>query len=67
MYNLHLFQYLRTILKSIQSEQKSLGKAYSASNFPTGQLGAFIRLCLTDSNFPGFVEAVEKEMNSITQ
>lgn len=48
-------------------EGKPLGLAYASTNFPTEQLGAFIRLCLTDSNFPGFVEAVEKEMNSVMQ
>ena len=47
------------------SEGKVLGLAYASTNFPTEQLGAFIRLCLTDSNFPGFVEAVERELNSI--
>ena len=45
---------------------KPLGKTYADTHLPTQQLGAFIRLCLTDANFPSFVEAVEKELNSIT-
>jgi hypothetical protein len=49
----------------VQVGGRSLGEAYTSTNFPTGQLGAFIRLCLTDANFPGFVEAVEKELNSV--
>ena len=50
----------------MQCQDKSLGRAYAETNFPTEQLGSFIRLCLTDGNFPGFVEAVEKEMNHLT-
>ena len=48
-----------------QSAAQELGDAYRSTNFPTEQLGPFIRLCLTDSNFPGFVEAVEKELQGI--
>ena len=49
--------------QSMQSSSKTLCRAYAETNFRTEQLGSFIRLCLTDVNFPGFVEAVEKEMN----
>lgn len=49
------------------SQGHSLGRAYAETNFPTEQLGAFIRLCLTDSNFPGFVESVERELNTMTE
>ena len=45
--------------------KKPLGRAYAETDLPTEQLSAFIRLCLSDSNFPGFVEAVEKELNQI--
>lgn len=44
---------------------KPLQRAYADTHLPTNQLGNFIRLCLTDSNFPSFVEAVEKELNDI--
>ena len=50
-----------------QSGGQELGAAYRSTNFPTEQLGSFIRLCLTDSNFPGFVEAVEKELQTIIE
>ncbi|XP_067045822.1 meiotic recombination protein REC114-like [Acropora muricata] len=33
---------------------------------PQDRLNLLIRLCLTDSNFPAFVEAVEKELTSLT-
>ena len=39
--------------------------AYAGTNLPTAQLNSFIRLCLTDSNFPSFVDAVEKELSSV--
>jgi len=53
-------------IQLMQSQGKSLGRVYAETNFPTEQLGSFIRLCLSDGNFPGFVEAVEKEMNHLT-
>lgn len=53
-------------MQMLQAETKPLGRAYADTNFPTEQLGAFIRLCLTDTNFPGFVDAVEKELNNVT-
>ena len=54
-----------SLVQLLQTEGKTLGRAYADTNFPTEQLGRFIRLCLTDSNFPGFVESVEKELNSM--
>ena len=36
------------------------------TDMPQDQLSLMIRLCLTDSNFPGFVEAVEKELTNLT-
>ena len=33
---------------------------------PQDQLSLMIRLCLTDSNFPAFVKAVEKELTNLT-
>ena len=53
-------------LQVLQTQGKSLGRAYADTNFPTDQLGQFIRLCLTDSNFPAFVDAVEKELANMT-
>lgn len=35
-------------------------------DIPHDQLSLMIRLCLTDSNFPAFVEAVEKELTNLT-
>ena len=35
-------------------------------DMPPDQLSLMIRLCLTDSNFPAFVEAVEKELTNLT-
>ena len=56
------------LLQAIQdgSFPQGLGGAYAATNFPTEQLGLFVRLCLTDANFPAFVEAVEHELNQVT-
>ena len=53
-------------MKLVQSQGKCLGRAYADTNLPTEQLGQFIRLCLTDANFPAFVESVERELNSMT-
>ena len=52
-------------MQLVQTQGKSLGRAYVDTNLPTEQLGQFVRLCLTDANFPAFVEAVEKELNSM--
>ncbi|CAI8031980.1 Meiotic recombination protein REC114 [Geodia barretti] len=52
--------------KVVQTQGKSLGRAYADTNLPTEQLGQFIRLCLTDANFPAFVESVERELNCMT-
>ncbi|KAL9963285.1 hypothetical protein ACROYT_G032470 [Oculina patagonica] len=38
----------------------------SHTDIPQDQLSLMIRLCLTDSNFPAFVEAVEKELTNLT-
>lgn len=51
------------LIQAVQAGGQTLGEAYMRTNFPTEQLGSFIRLCLTDANFPGFVEAVEKELS----
>ena len=56
----------RYILQEVSTDGKSLGKAYANTNFPVSQLSDFIRLCLTDSNFPAFVGAAEKELRNIT-
>ncbi len=44
-----------------------LTDAYKSTNLPTDQLQSFITLCLTDSNFPGFVEAVDKSLQDIIE
>ncbi|XP_064383333.1 meiotic recombination protein REC114-like isoform X2 [Halichondria panicea] len=54
------------LAKEVSTDGKSLGKAYANTNFPVSQLSDFIRLCLTDSNFPAFVGAAEKELRNIT-
>jgi len=53
--------------------QISSSESVSDVSQPTGQmsvpqdrLSLLVRLCLTDSNFPAFVEAVEKELHSLT-
>ena len=53
--------------------QISSSESVSDVSQPTGQmsvpqdrLSLLVRLCLTDSNFPAFVEAVEKELQSLT-
>ena len=50
------------------SVESRLDAVQSGSNLiaPQDQLSLMIRLCLTDSNFPDFVEAVEKELKSLT-
>ena len=48
-----------------KAPNQPLQQAYAGTNLPTAQLNSFIRLCLTDSNFPDFVEAVEKELNTL--
>lgn len=50
--------------------EEPLSQAYNtAANletaWPSGQLKTLIHLCLTDSNFPSFVEQVEKELNTV--
>ncbi|XP_031558719.1 meiotic recombination protein REC114-like [Actinia tenebrosa] len=52
--------------KSTRSCSNDFPKAYESSNIPTSRLGLFMRLCLTDSNFPAFVEEVEKELLDLT-
>ncbi|KAI0242972.1 meiotic recombination protein REC114 [Lamellibrachia satsuma] len=42
----------------------ALPVAYTHTNIPQEDLGNFIRLCLSDSNFPAFVGEVEKELTS---
>ena len=55
-------------LLQITSVESRLDAVQSGSNLiaPQDQLNLMIRLCLTDSNFPDFVEAVEKELKSLT-
>lgn len=55
-------------LLQITSVESRLDAVQSSSNLitPQDQLSLMIRLCLTDSNFPDFVEAVEKELKSLT-
>lgn len=55
-------------LLQITSVESRLDAVQSGSNLitPQDQLSLMIRLCLTDSNFPDFVEAVEKELKSLT-
>lgn len=55
-------------LSQITSVESRLDAVQSGSNLiaPQDQLSLMIRLCLTDSNFPDFVEAVEKELKSLT-
>lgn len=43
---------------------RELGRAYANTHFPTQQLPLLIRLCLSDSEFPAFVEAIEQELNN---
>ena len=56
-----------SVFQVVQERGQSLEDAYASTNFPTEQLGSFIRLCLTDANFPAFVEAVEKELDALTK
>lgn len=44
-----------------------LGVAYQTTGFPTHQLPMLVQLCLTDSNFPAFVEAVDKELKKLVE
>ncbi|XP_068735713.1 meiotic recombination protein REC114-like [Montipora capricornis] len=41
-------------------------QCYGHVGVPKDRLNLLIRLCLTDSNFPAFVEAVEKELTSLS-
>ena len=43
-----------------------MSTAYANTDYPTEQLSSFIQLCLTDPNFPAFVEKVEEELKKIT-
>ncbi|XP_022808314.1 meiotic recombination protein REC114-like [Stylophora pistillata] len=55
-------------LVQITSVESRLDAVHSGSHLdiPQDQLSLMIRLCLTDSNFPDFVEAVEKELKNLT-
>ncbi|CAH3159252.1 unnamed protein product [Pocillopora meandrina] len=59
---------LPVLANKITSVESRLDAVQSGSNLiaPQDQLSLMIRLCLTDSNFPDFVEAVEKELKSLT-
>lgn len=50
---------------TLQKKPLPMSRAYANTDYPTDQLATFIRLCLTDPNFPAFVEAVEKELQHI--
>lgn len=54
-------------LLQITLVESRLDAVQSGSNLiaPQDQLSLMIRLCLTDSNFPDFVEAVEKELKAL--
>ncbi len=70
MYRFLMLAFLMCMFPSLQAVSiggKSLEKAYVGTNLPVSQLGDFIRLCLTDSNFPAFVGATEKELHNITK
>lgn len=54
-------------LQITSSEPRRDGlRTSSHIDIPQDQLSLMIRLCLTDSNFPAFVEAVEKELTNLT-
>ena len=42
-----------------------LGQAYAECFIPEEDLRSFIRLCLTDQSFPGFVDKVDKELGNM--
>ena len=49
------------------SESRQDDSLLSGQNaVPKDRLSLLIRLCLTDNNFPAFVEAVEKELTDLT-
>ena len=52
-------------IKPPSEDTLPLGIAYQTTGFPTAQLPALVQLCLTDSNFPAFVEAVDKELTKL--
>ncbi|KAL5013118.1 hypothetical protein ScPMuIL_007388 [Solemya velum] len=37
------------------------------TSLPTEHIGTFLKLCLSDVNFPAFVEAVDKELSILKQ
>ena len=54
------------VLQISSSESVSDVSQSGQMSVPQDRLGLLVRLCLTDSNFPAFVEAVEKELQSLT-
>ena len=56
----HPLSDLAEILISPDSEMPSI---FPGTNYPTDQIRYFIQTCLTDPSFPGFVKAVQEELD----
>ncbi|XP_053575279.1 meiotic recombination protein REC114 [Bombina bombina] len=52
---------------SLLTPCEDVGTIYQHSILSTDELGSFLRLCLLDQHFPAFVEAVEKELQKLTE
>ena len=52
-------------VKELMANKMPLGQAYAECFTPEEDLRSFIRLCLTDQSFPGFVDKVDKELGNI--
>ncbi|XP_048590060.1 meiotic recombination protein REC114 [Nematostella vectensis] len=51
--------------RKVTSGARDLPRAYESTNLPTSRLNTMLRFCLTDPNFPAFVDAVERELAEI--
>ncbi|XP_075064415.1 meiotic recombination protein REC114 isoform X3 [Mixophyes fleayi] len=56
------------VAESMLSQRvNDLGTTYQYPALSVVELGSFLKLCLLDKDFPAFVEAVEQELNKLTQ
>ncbi|KAI6652742.1 Meiotic recombination protein [Oopsacas minuta] len=53
------------LAEALMNPDAPLPGCFSGTNYPTEHIRFFIQVCLTDPSFPGFVKAVEQEMEQL--
>ena len=54
---------LSELAEILISQDSELPNMFAGTNYPTDLIRYFIQACLTDPSFPGFVKAVQEELN----